>query len=139
MVPLASFPGSHDPTHMGNVFEDVTKILWKDDISREAHFPPGGLPYPWYSSSRSNDQVRVEGELTFSNQDRTSPSYSNLGIGFFRKGAVNGDADDFLIEAEAEEDLGDIGSQGDNPFGREGKGYFPFHFIYQCSLRLNKK
>ena len=53
----------------------------------------------------------------------------------FRKIAMGGDAHDLLIEAEAEKNFGDIGSQGDDPFGGKGEHDFPSDFVYEFRRR----
>jgi hypothetical protein len=46
---------------------------------------------------------------------------------------MNRDAHDLLIEAEAEKDFGDIGSQGNDSLRRKRESHFSSHFIFKSS------
>ena len=113
---------------MGDASEDIIKILRIDDISRKTQFSQTIHHVPGISGSGGDDKVGLKGGDLFEIETDIT-SHSNFALGLFRKVAMDGDAHDLFIEAEAEENFGDIGSQGNDPFRRkrEDSLLFPLH------------
>ncbi len=88
---------------------DILNILRKDDISRKPQTLEPFHHIPCISGSSGNDQIGLE-RNNFLKIEADVTSHPDLALHLFRKVTMDRDTYDLSIEAQAEEDLGNVGS-----------------------------
>ncbi len=78
-----------------------SRFFGKDDVGRETQFFKTLHHLPRVSSPGGDDQVRFERDDPFKIEADVT-SHPNLGLGLFRKVAMDGDAYNLLVQTQGE-------------------------------------